>query len=361
MLIERLLITNFRNLSALELKPCEGFNLITGPNGSGKTSVLEAVSYLAQARSFRGSSYQYLIKSGTPQFSLYASVMPDTEPQIPVDIGISRGRLNSSYVIKVNGAVISRLSDLASYTCVQVIHPQGIELITGGPEERRHFVDWGVFYTVPHFSRLYSDYMRALKQRNGLIRLDAPDSEFAVWDAQLAKLSLEITQLRRKYVADLKAVLEPIVADFLPQFTFDFNLSAGFDEGADLSAQMAQNLEKERVLGYTSIGCHRADLKVKSNSISAGATLSRGQLKLLVCAMRMSQSLLLKQQTERSCIFLIDDLNAELDKRSQHLLLTHLARCRNQVFITNITPELQLPADSNKICIELEDGRIVSS
>ncbi len=244
---------------------------------------------------------------------------------------------------------------------MQVIHPSGIALIAGGPEERRRFIDWGLFYAQPQFHRLYADYNKVLRQRNALLRLQAADSEFAVWNAQAAALSAQITALRRIYLAELIPVLQPVIQDFLPQFTFDFNLYPGYEEGVDLRLQMAQNLEKERVLGYTSAGCHRADLKIKSNSISAGATLSRGQLKLLVCAMRMSQSVLLKQQTNRSCIFLIDDLNAELDHSSQAVLLSQLACCRNQVFITSLTPELQLPQGSRKQVIKLEDGHLVPS
>lgn len=361
MLIERLLIDDFRNLSAFDINPTDGFNLICGPNGSGKTSVLEAVSYLARARSFRGAAHSYLVQSGRSAFSIFARVRPDDEAFPVADIGISRGRAAANFSIRINGSAVQKLSALTAHTCVQVIHPAGIALVTGGPEERRHFIDWGLFYARPQFHRLYSDYNRVLRQRNTLLRLQAPDADFSVWNEKASDLSAQITALRRDYLSELIAVMQPVIHEFLPQFTFDFNLHPGHEEGVDLRLQMAQNLEKERVLGYTCIGCHRADLKIKSNSISAGATLSRGQLKLLVCAMRMSQSVLLKQQTNRSCIFLIDDLNAELDQRSQAVLLSQLACCRNQVFITSLTPELQLPSGSRKQVIGLEGGRLVPS
>ena len=130
---------------------------------------------------------------------------------------------------------------------------------------------------------------------------------FAVWDDMLCELSLQITQLRQNYIAALDEALQTITGDFLPDFKLSFELSSGCENGVSMRSALASSLEKDRVLGYTSQGCHRADLKVKSNALAAGAMLSRGQLKLLVCAMRMAQSLLLKAQTGRSCIFLIDD------------------------------------------------------
>ncbi len=103
MLIERLLIENFRNLSALDLSPTPGFNLICGPNGSGKTSVLEALSYLARARSFRGAAHSYLIQQGRSAFSIFARVQPDDSAFPAAAIGISRGRPATSFSIKING------------------------------------------------------------------------------------------------------------------------------------------------------------------------------------------------------------------------------------------------------------------
>lgn len=92
------------------------------------------------------------------------------------------------------------------------------------------------------------------------------------------------------------------------------------------------NIEKDRVLGYTFYGCHRAELRIKCNNFSASETLSRGQLKLLVCAMRLSQGYLLKHQVGKNCIFLIDDLSSELDANSRMLLLNELKECDSQVF-----------------------------
>lgn len=359
MRLQRLLIQNFRNLELIDFAPGPAFNLITGSNGAGKTSILEAISYLALARSFRSSNIHYLITHGKPAFNIFAQVREEEDVPFASSIGISRGRKAQDLKIKVNGEPITALSELVAHICVQVIHPQGIELLTGGPELRRHFMDWGVYYAESSYKQLYAQYVKVLKQRNALLKTNVPADHFAVWDDMLCELSLQITQLRQNYIAALDEALQTITGDFLPDFKLSFELSSGCENGDSMRSALASSLEKDRVLGYTSQGCHRADLKVKSNALAAGAMLSRGQLKLLVCAMRMAQSLLLKAQTGRSCIFLIDDLNSELDRHSQEVLLTHLEQCRNQVFITNIVPDLLFSDLSRQKIIALSAGRLV--
>lgn len=414
MFIKRLLINDFRNLQYVDITPSPSFNFICGPNGSGKTSLIEAIYYLALVRSFRTISYQYLIRQGLSCFQLYAEVQEDNKLLLTT-IGLMRER-GKNAVIKINADVISRMLDLIDHICLQLIHPQGVELITKEAEGRRGFVDWGVYYTDPEFKHLWWQYRKILRQRNALLRqhsghgrsqhssyaafnalagtgagavngdamlqgglnavihggnggflggadlvgsaavgLDqgwrlkqsgqADDADISLWqieeqmpfwDDALAKLAQQITEKRLCYLHDLKEILQDILQDFLPNFKLKFDLNFGWDKSQDLRALLAQNLEKDRVLGYTLYGCHRADLKIKNGNLAAGATLSRGQLKMLVYAMRLAQGILLKQQTGRTCIYLIDDLNSELDDYSQRILLQTLLSCQHQVFISNI-------------------------
>ncbi len=416
MYIKRLLINDFRNLEYVELTPCLGFNFICGPNGSGKTSIIEAIHYLSLARSFRTSSYQYLIRQGQPQFTLFAQVQADNA-ELDTTIGLLRPR-NGEPVIKINSDPITRMVDLIDHIYVQIIHPQGVELITKSAEVRRAFIDWGVYYTDPEFKQLWLQYRKTLKQRNTLLRRDGPKrryqspfsdftpqltesiaglqgeasltlnaalasnlgfeqqnlgcdkhgfdkpnfgfDEMGVWDEALARLSEQITQKRQAYLEQLQVILQEIVGQFLPDFHLKFELNQGWEKGQDLRVLLAQNLEKDRGLGYTLYGCHRADLKIKNNNISAGATLSRGQLKMLVYAMRLAQGMLLRQLTNRTCIYLIDDLNSELDDRAQRILLDTLVSCQHQVFISNIQQELLFPSDTSQCKVfNLESGKVV--
>ena len=343
----------------LDFKPAPGFNVIYGPNGSGKSSVLEAVSYLALGRSFRGYNYQYLIKNGRKSFSVFASVN-ENHAALTDNIGIAKGR-GEDLQIKINGSKVQRLIDLVDKICVQIIHPQGIELVTQGPELRRNFIDWGVYYSEPKFKDLWFNYKRVIKQRNILLKNKASDFEISVWDDLLSSLSEKIDEFRCSYLEKLNDFLRAQCEQFLPKFSLKFELHSGWNKDFKLRDLLAQNLEKDRVLGYTFYGCHRADLKIKSDSVSAGATLSRGQLKLLVCAMRLAQGLLLKHETGRSCIYLIDDLNSELDSNSQKILLENLKQCSCQVFITNISREMMLNNDVDICYVGLNNGFLENS
>lgn len=191
------------------------------------------------------------------------------------------------------------------------------------------------------------------------------ESEFAIWNEAIADLSEQITQKRLNYLADLQIVLQEVIEQFLPNFKLKFELYFGWDKSLDLRSQLAQNLEKERGLGYTLYGCHRADLKIKNHNLAAGATLSRGQLKMLVYAMRLAQGMLLKQQSHRSCIYLIDDLNSELDENSQRRLLNTLIECQHQVFISNIQSDFRnilIPRGRSDIKVfSLDQGRLVGT
>ena len=115
------------------------------------------------------------------------------------------------------------------------------------------------------------------------------------------------------------------------------------------------NFEKDRNLGYTFYGCHRADLKIKANQYPASETLSRGQSKLLVCAMRLSQGIVLSKQTHKNCIYLVDDINSELDQRSMDLLIEEILNSRHQLFITNITDDLKFPNVNNVKLINIQE------
>lgn len=363
MKIKRLLIQNFRNISYIDFKPHSQFNIIYGNNGSGKTSVLEAISYLSLSRSFVCSNYRYLIKRESGGFNLFASINENGINNVfDTSIGISRNT-NSDTVININGEKSNSLIDLVNRICVQVIYPHGISLITEGPELRRNFLDWGVFYINQEFNRLWQDYKRTLKQRNALLKTyEGNDfSYIKLFDQNLENLSNKINLLREQYLVCLKEILDEILEIFLPKFNFNFSLSWGYEKDTSLASQLALNLEKDRILGYTFYGCHRADLKIKTNKLSAGSTLSRGQLKLLVCALRLAQGLLLRKMTDRSCIYLLDDLNSELDSNSQQILLSFLMKSDCQVFITNITKELQLPSNSESSFFNIEDGSFINN
>ena len=338
MRIAELKLKNFRNLRSLGFTASATFNLIYGPNGCGKTSILEALAYLSLGRSFRAVRYPHLITRGADNFFIEARIQPDEGP-LPVNLAVGRERTGGSS-IRINGAPVARLVDLATHLCVQIIHPEGSELVNGAAELRRGFLDWGVFYSSEQRRPDWSRYRRVLSQRNALLQHPQGAAQLAFWDDELCALAERITTARGEYLQRLRPFLEAQLELLLPEVKLEFSLSKGWDEGRELKAVLKANLEVDRAKGYTYYGCHRADLKIKNLSWKADETLSRGQLKLLVCALRLAQSELLLKERGISCVFLIDDLNAELDSRSRTVLFEQLRSGAHQVFITNIDPDL---------------------
>ncbi|MGN1281943.1 MAG: DNA replication/repair protein RecF [Succinivibrio sp.] len=340
MYLKKIVIQNIRNLPYIDYEPSKSFNLVYGPNGSGKTSFLEAISYLGYGRSFRESKYQNLISSAQPYFSITANIA-NSKSAIDEFLGICRYRnRNQDLSILINSTKTKRLSDLVDRVSIQVIHPQGIDLVLLGPDLRRSFVDWGVYYSYPQFKELWSTCKRLLSQRNSLLRSKSPADMVQLWDEQFCHVNEEITRLREEYISGFKEVLLKKLALFLPDFSFEISFSKGWGNGLPLRSVLDSNLEKDRVLGYTFYGCHRADLKIKCNGFYSSETLSRGQLKLLVCALKLAQGSYLFAQTGRKSIYLIDDLSSELDSNSRNLLLEDLCECDFQVFITNISSQI---------------------
>ncbi len=341
--ISRLIVQNCRNISYLDISPSSNFNLIYGPNGSGKTSLLESISYLGLGRSFRTNKYVSLIKREKDNFTISAKVNGD-DSSYSDTVGITRFKnRGKGMVVSINSERSARLLDLIDKLSVQVIHPQGIDLILGTPEQRRSYIDWGIYYLYPEFKNHWVNYKKILSQRNYLLKSNASYDEIQLWDDALSSISEKITQFREEYIKKLLPILDKKLSQFLPDFEFNFFFQKGWENGLSLRSALDFNLEKDRVLGYTFYGCHRADLRVKCNGFLASETLSRGQLKLLVCAMRLSQSHLLREQQGKNCIFLIDDLNSELDPHSRHLLLDDLIDCKCQVFLTNISEHIDIP------------------
>ncbi len=347
MTLDRLLIQNLRNLSSVDINLSGRVNLFYGENGSGKTSILEAINVLALGRSFRSHKHKSLINVDHVEFTVFGRVTDDKGTDIPV--GVNRQRDGTSSY-KVNGSLVSSAADLASYIPVQVINSDSFLLLEGPPTVRRQFMDWLVFHVEPTFFPLWKASQRCLKHRNSLLRRDrmaAQDSparnELASWDQELVMLTEEIHVLRGRCVERLMVVFYGLLKEFVGVDGISIGYVCGWGEGDSLAPSYAEALDRTMVRdyhqGYTQLGSHRADLKVTLNNQAAAELLSRGQQKLLVCALKIAQGYVFSQITGRKTLYLVDDLPAELDERHRTLLAHWLDAMDTQVFITGVDQE----------------------
>lgn len=329
-MIKDIYIKQVRNISEARLSDLGRVNLVSGQNGSGKTSVLESIFLLATGRSFRTNKIKNIIQFDQSDLAVSIKLASPA-----LSIGTLRCR-DGSKQLKLGGEKISRLSDIADYLPVQAIHSETFDLLTGSPSVRRRFLDWGVFHVEHGFLNTWKQCERALKQRNELLRRDKIDvSAIELWTRQFTEQAATIDAFRQSYFDSFKQLLDERLAEVgLPQI--DISYYRGWRKEVNLSDQLWLNLDKDSQRGLTSVGPHRADIRFRINGISAGEVLSRGQQKLLAGMMMVVQGEHLNQSNNKSTVYLVDDLPAELDTQFQHYFIDVLNKTQAQVFITGI-------------------------
>lgn len=351
MTLKRLSIQNLRNLENVDIVPSARVNLIFGENGSGKTSLLEAINILGLGRSFRSHKHKPLINHHQKSFTVFGRINAEGA-EVPV--GVSR-QANGEASFKANGALASSAAALANYLPLQVINSDTFLLLEGSPKVRRQFIDWLVFHVEPNFLQTWKDAQRCLKHRNSLLRHDRIDRfELAPWDQELILLTERIHGFRQECMARFLEPFFDLLKEFVPIDGLELKYFRGWDADSAYADVLATGIERDKRQGYTQTGSHRADLNITVNGLNAADVLSRGQQKLLVCALKLAQGYVFSRITGRKCIYLVDDLPAELDEHHRSLLVRWLDVMATQVFITGIDRETLVASWRDKPGTELK-------
>ncbi|BAN45735.1 DNA replication/repair protein RecF [Metapseudomonas resinovorans] len=337
MSLSRISVTGVRNLHPVTLSPSPRINILYGANGSGKTSLLEAVHLLGLARSFRSTRLQPVIQYEQPACTVFGQVSLAEGNQS--NLGISRDR-QGEFQIRIDGQNARSAAQLAEALPLQLINPDSFRLLEGAPKIRRQFLDWGVFHVEPRFMPAWQRLQKALRQRNSWLRHGTLDgASQAAWDRELCLASNEIDEYRRAYIQALKPVFERTLADLVELDSLTLSYYRGWDKDRELSEVLSTSLLRDQQIGHTQAGPQRADLRLRSGAHSAADILSRGQQKLVVCALRIAQGHLVNQAKRGQCIYLVDDLPSELDEQHRQALCRLLEDLDCQVFITCVDHE----------------------
>jgi DNA replication and repair protein RecF len=333
MRVTRLDIGQLRRFEHVSLQPRPGLNLLTGDNGAGKTSVLEALHLMAYGRSFRGRVRDGLVRRGADAVEVYV------EWQEQASDRLHRAGLRHSgqaWTGRLDGAGVEHLGELCAALAVVTFEPGSHALIAGGGEARRRLVDWGLFHVEPNFLPLWRRYARALKQRNALLRGRGAADLQDVWEHELAEAGEAVTGHRQQYLARLEPHLRTAVAALLPAAgDSGLGLLPGWRRD-ELSLADALLLARERDLaaGFTSVGPHRADWRIEHAALPGREMLSRGQAKLTALSVLLAQAELHAQLRGEWPVVALDDLGSELDRPHQQRVLEWLLRSDAQVFLT---------------------------
>ncbi|MDH5171057.1 MAG: DNA replication/repair protein RecF [Gammaproteobacteria bacterium] len=336
MSLTRLHINHVRNLKQVKLQELAQVNVFFGRNGSGKTSVLEAVHLLGMARSFRGSSIKSLITHGQESCVAFGMASAPGLPGSGVSLGVQRSAAGEA-LIKVAGSPVRSLAKLVEYLPLQVINADSFELLTGAPGARRQYLDWGVFHVEHRFLEQWQRFQRCIKQRNKLLRHGKiRDEELAVWTRDLATSGAAIGEYRKAYFKQLVPRFTAIMSRLLPSVGdgLELRYHQGWDRQSTYENALESSVASDIEQGYTHVGPQRADVRVLTGGMLAADILSRGQQKLVVCGLKLAQGQLMSEQGKGSCTYLVDDLPSELDLEHSRLVCELLASMKAQVFIT---------------------------
>jgi DNA replication and repair protein RecF len=332
MSFNRLTISNFRNITQAEIHPTPGLNLIYGENGSGKTSFLEVIHFLGLNKSFRSHLNRRIIQYEKNQFDLFGKFSD-------LAIGIQKNSELKNR-IRLNNQELSSISPVTKEIPIQLIDNSLFQLIDLGPEFRRQFLDWGVFYVEPTFAKHWKQLQLLLKQRNAALKQKLPNKEVQIWDELLIEHTEQLTQQRKTYLEAYLLFVNQLLQDIQFKYAVSIEFNPGWKKELNFAEALAESLEKDRQLLYTTVGSHRANLLIKVDGVLAKDALSRGEKKLLISMLKIAQAKLLQETINKKVIFLIDDLPSELDTQKQILLLNQVNSLDSQAFISSIYPKL---------------------
>ncbi len=358
MRLRKLRVQNLRCLTDVDMSPGPHVNVLTGPNGAGKTSVLEAIYLLSRARSFRRGPASSLVRHGLQRLELYGEV---TNRRATHRIGLAYS--GGCWQARMDGRRTDRLSDLVRSCAVVYFGPDSHALIVGPADERRRFMDWGVFHVEHEFLDHWRRYRKALRQRNALLRADVAPSDAAMtpWEREMDAASGPIHEMRARYLERLEHVLQALAERLQPELgAVSLRYRRGWNNEQSLSEVLASQRGKDRIRGYTGVGIHRADWQPAFAQAAERIYLSRGQQKACAFALHLAQAKLYADDYTEWPVMCMDDLLAELDEMHREAVIGALKMPGMQVFVTG-TDFLGASADLGDQCVmfHVEHGRLV--
>jgi DNA replication and repair protein RecF len=356
MRLERLQLQGLRCIADAGVDLDSGFNIFVGANGAGKTSVLEAAFLLSHGRSFRSGARDVLLQRGAPGLSIFSTVRHDNGDLARLGLGRAGA---SRWDARLNGADVP-IGQLIRECAVVCFEPGSHALIAGAAEERRRYLDWGVFHVEQEFLSTWRRYQRALKQRNSLLRADASfdESLYGPWEQELGRSGSLIDEWRRRYLEVLTPNLQDEAARLIPELgRIDLRYRAGWPEGEDLATTLASQRGRDQGRGHTTAGVHRADWSLSFEHAPQREHLSRGQEKLVALACLLAQARVDAAHRGEWPIICLDDLASELDLAHQTAVLNSLFEAPAQVLVTGTEIPQALQASSVKV-FHVEQGQL---
>lgn len=371
--VTRLDIRHLRRFDEVQLLPGTGLNLITGDNGAGKTSVLEALHLMAYGRSFRARVRDGLVRQGAEATEVFvewrervpSGALAAVDSATPAAGQRTRRaglrHTGRDWEGRLDGQSVAQLGDLCAALAVVSFEPGSHALITGSAENRRRYLDWGLFHVEHEFLPLWRRYARALRQRNALLKARAGNDQLDAWDRELAEAGEPLGQFRQRYLEAIEPAVARLAAELAPGLG---GVRLGYQPGwrredFPLVDALLFCRERDRQAGYTSVGPHRADWRIDFGAVPGREALSRGQAKLTALATLLAQAEHHAAVRGDWPVIGLDDLASELDRQHQARVLAWVQSTGAQAFITGTEPPPGLQhAPEGLVMFHVEHGQV---
>jgi DNA replication and repair protein RecF len=359
---------SFRNLAEVRLEFEEGFNVLTGRNGQGKTNILEGLYLLAMPRSFRSGRYADWITTDQERGSVQCNLVT---PQGDLALALQLENGRRSWLLddqKVRG-----VADLATHLKIVFFGPEDLKLVKGGPGERRRFLDRAIYREDPtHLGRV-QEYQELVRQRNALLREFGtgrlPSGLLESYEEQLIRLGAALTAKRVRIATDLGEEIADYWREIGDVTGGALKLSyvsgygvetGGMNVGALLAAaeeSLAQARRDDMVRANTSVGPHLDELEIRFNDQPARSHASQGQIRSIAAALRMGELILWRRRKGAAPILMMDDLSSELDQEHYRVIMAGVRTHAGQVILTTTTPEFVLQ-NTEATLFHVNEGRV---
>ena len=361
MVIKSLKLKNFRNYSEETFEFSDGVNIISGANAQGKTNCAEAIFYLCTGYSPRAGRDKQLILAGADKGFVEGEAI-SAFGKINVNIAFFRDKNKE---IKINGVPVAKVGELLGNVNSVFFNPAELKLIQEAPEDRRRFLDISLSQMSNKYFYALQKYKKVLTQRNNLLKEKDREMVFEtlpVWDVSLASAGARVISERNAYIAKLAPYAKEahyLITGGAEEMTVSGDYKYEGEEGeiyVQLIAALKERLEKDYELGYTTVGPHRDDLKIRVNGIDVRTYGSQGQQRTCALSLKLAETEIFKERFGEYPVLILDDAYSELDKSRRENLMT--AAKKMQTIITCTEPDC-VPSHELYNNIKIRNGNII--
>ena len=357
MYIKNLTLQNYRNYKKANFEFSSGINILTGNNAQGKTNCAEAIFYLCTGYSPRASRDKQVIKYGEDG-AFISGVATSSYGNVKIDIAFSKSKNKE---ISVNGVPIKKIGELMGNLNSVFFNPEELKLIKESPEDRRRFIDISLSQMSKKYFYALQKYRRIIEQRNDLLK--NPDKEVVyetlpLWDEQLSEYAEIIIKERLEFIKLLKPLANKS-HEFITngKEILEISLESNYLEDEEnikesLLKALSERMEKDIILGYTTAGPHRDDIKIKVNGEDVRVYGSQGQQRTSAISLKLAELEIFKQRFNEYPVLILDDALSELDADRRKRLIDRVNGIQTIITCTELTEELLSLKDAKHFVID---------